>query len=674
MAVRTLAEGVDLGDPYVGSRPFGRDDVRRFFGRAREARELAGLWPAHRLTVLHGATSVGKTSILRAGVLPLLERASAEILPPGRVTHGMTFPVAAIPDQNPYTFALLASWCLAEAATELSGLSVADFLRRRGEPRDHYGQPVPLLVAIDQAEELFVNPDQPDHPDHPDQQRAAFIDELAEALDEHPQLRLLLAIREDSVPDLDPYLEDLGRGSAAWFAVPPLSPAAAVEAVKGPLEATDRSFVPGVAEELVEALRTTEIVSASGDATTVVAADVEPALLQIVCSRLWESLPETARDLTSWDFGANAGIDHVLAEHCNLAISAIANDHDRSLKELRSWFQGVFGAEAGGEEAHEGAHETAGMPNAVVRAFENHRVLRAARRDGARIYRLLADRLIPPVRLIGALPPRPPLRLGAAAELRVAEDALTDGELWLAERHADLALRRAADEDLRLRASAQALLGNVAHRRGNPADAETHYRAAATLYEVLQDTASVARLLAAAGQSLLRQGRLSEAVDELRAAVERSPKDLAIQTELGQALWRLGQQRAAVEVLTGVLNLDGDSSKALQARGEILADLGEAKEAIRDLTRVRRRQAPTRAALGLALATLHDLGAATKEIDSALREAPDSGPVLLRAARIGRLRGDSATAADFARRAAADPALPPHQREAALRLAASRSA
>jgi tetratricopeptide (TPR) repeat protein len=182
-----------------------------------------------------------------------------------------------------------------------------------------------------------------------------------------------------------------------------------------------------------------------------------------------------------------------------------------------------------------------------------------------------------------------------------------------------------------------------------------------------QDTSAVARLLAAIGQSLLAQGRSAEAVEKLLAATGRIPNDLTVQTELGLALWHQGQHRAAVAVLTGVLTIDGHASDALRARGEILADLGEAEKALRDLDRVRRRRRPSaQAARALALATLRRLSAADTEIDAALIDAPDNGPVLLYAARVGALGGDRIMAANLARRAEAaeNPALPPHQLEA----------
>jgi tetratricopeptide (TPR) repeat protein len=308
------------------------------------------------------------------------------------------------------------------------------------------------------------------------------------------------------------------------------------------------------------------------------------------------------------------------------------------------------------------------MPNAVVRALENRHILKAERRSGSRWYELAHDRLIEPIRRLDLTALGPLLRVKPAEYLRTAAEALAAGELALAQKQAEKALHASADTDLRLRAEAESFLGNIAYERGEPTEAEVRYRAAAPLFEVLQDTPAVACLLAAIGHSLLAQGRRAEAVDTLSAAAERVPNDLTVQTELGRTLWHLGQPRAAIAVLTGVLAIDGNAPEALRARGEFLADGGDAESALRDLDRVRRQQRPSaRAARGLALATLRNRDPADQEIDTALTEAPDSGPVLLYAARVAALEGDLATAADLARRAlaATTPALPPHQREAA---------
>jgi tetratricopeptide (TPR) repeat protein len=665
MTVHTVSNGVDKR-PYVGVRPFRAEDGDRFHGRETEARDLAALWRANRLTVLYGASGVGKTSLLMAGVIPLLDPGSAEILPPGRVSHGSAFPLAALPEHNPYTVALLTSWSPDEPMTSLSGLAVPDFLRRRSKRTDRYGHPLPVFATIDQAEELFVDSA------HQNRHRRPFIEEIVEALDEHPDLHLLLSIRESSRIDLSPYEHDLGHASQAWFRLLPLTPETALEAVRGPLEGTDRSFAPGAAERLVDDLRTSDIVSAVGQRSNVIAEDIEPALLQIVCSRLWDALPDDINVITSHQLRTHADVGRTLAEFCGRALTAIADDHGLHVTELRSWLQRTFITELGRRSTvDEGLTRTAGMPNAVVRALENRHILKAERRSGSRWYELQHDRLIEPIRRMDDTVLGPPPRVKPAEYLRTAAEALAAGELALAQMQAEKALHASADTDLRLRAEAESFLGNIAHERRKPAEAEAHYRAAAPLFEVLQDTPAVARLLAAIGQSLLAQGRRAEAVDELRAAVGRIPNDLTVQTELGWTLWHLGQQRGAIAVLTGVLAIDGNAPEALRARGEFLADVGDAESALRDLDRVRRQQRPSaRAARGLALATLHHRGSAEQEIDTARTEAPDSGPVLLYAARVAALGGNPVMAADLAHRAlaATEPALPPHQHEAALGL------
>jgi tetratricopeptide (TPR) repeat protein len=176
--------------------------------------------------------------------------------------------------------------------------------------------------------------------------------------------------------------------------------------------------------------------------------------------------------------------------------------------------------------------------------------------------------------------------------------------------------------------------------------------------------------------ALLAQDLPAKAVNELRAAADRIPHDLAVQTEFGWALWHLGDSRGALAVFTDVLGIDGGNPAALRARGEILADLGDAQDALRDLDRVTANVKPsTRAARGLALAELGDQGA-MREIEGVLGDAPRSGPVLLYAARAAALVGDEGAAVELARRAvnATDPALPPQQREAALRLVGQSAA
>ena len=606
--------------PYVGNRPFGAGESYRFFGRSSESRDVAALWQGSRVTVVSGPSGVGKTSLLNAGVIPLIDPAHAEVLPVGRASRSTAFPLAALPEHNPHTLALLATWSPGESETRLSGLTVRDFLRKRGVRTDPYGRRLPVLAAIDQVEDLFTGPV------HGDRHRRPFIDELAEALEELPYLHLLLSVRDDYLEDLALYQRAVRRDDTVTFSLRALSREAAVKAVREPLTGTGRRFAPGAAEALVDILCARESVNADGETRTLLASDIEPCMLQVVCSGLWAALPDDVHEVTPRNLARYGDVNRLLANFVDQALEMVAVDHGTSVAELGSWLRQTFVTELGTRgTAHEGVARTAGMPNAVARALRDRHVLTAVKRSGSRWYELEHDCLIGPVRRIRertsgeAMPGVVP-----ADYLRAAELALADGDLALAERHAVEALRNAEERDLRLCGEAESLLGNVAHSRSQPEQAETHYRAAAALFETLQDTSAVAELLAAIGQSLLAQGKQAEAVNYLHAAVGRIPNDLTVQTELAWALWHAGQQHAAVAVLTSVLAIDGTVLDALRARGEILADLGDAEGALRDLDLVKRHQRPsTLAARGLALTMLRRVSAADPEIDAALSRAPD---------------------------------------------------
>ena len=55
--------------PYVGLVPYSEDDAAFFFGRDAEKRIVTANLRASRLTIVYGASGVGKTSLLQAGVV-----------------------------------------------------------------------------------------------------------------------------------------------------------------------------------------------------------------------------------------------------------------------------------------------------------------------------------------------------------------------------------------------------------------------------------------------------------------------------------------------------------------------------------------------------------------------------------------------------------------------------
>jgi tetratricopeptide (TPR) repeat protein len=637
--------------PYVGPRPFGLADCGRFFGRAEEASELVQIWLDNRLTYLTAPAGRGKTSLLEAGLRPFFTSSKATVLPTGQLHMGAAFPVAMLPAHNPYSLSLLRSWAPGEATTRLAGLSIADFARRISASGT-------VLAAIDPVDELaFVTGERRFH-------RQRFLTELRDALDAEPRLHLLLVGRAEGA---DVFADVLGDGLR--YELTPLSWRSALEAMIGPLTGTTQSFGDGAAESLLADLQTSAVAVEGGHERLVSDEHAEPALLQIACAGLWDTLPADGGEIIVGDVSAYGDVDAALAGYCGGILAGVAGDHEMKGKRLRTWLLATFVTELGTRGmAYEGTTATAGMPNEVARAFEDWHLLTARRQNGSRWYELLSDRLIEPLRLA------PVTRLAPASpdeQFRSAERALSAGELDRAERYALAVLRTTAPAGLRLRANTQSLLGNLAFERDKPTEAESRFRRAAQLFVAAEDNRDAACQLAAVGQTLLAQGRAAEAVRELHAAVTRLPSDPVLATELAEALWQNDKGGAAVAILNDVLRIDGGNRAALRARGEILAFLGEAQQAMLDLDRVSFMGGPeVMAARGLAFAGLGDQSAARKEIEGALAEGPHNGQVLLAAARVFHSGGDELAARDLAQQAAdaTDPPLSPSHREAARRL------
>ncbi|GAA1016824.1 hypothetical protein Aple_042860 [Acrocarpospora pleiomorpha] len=659
--------------PYVGLRAFRRADGHKFFGRERESYEVATQWQANRLTILHGPSGVGKTSLINAGVLPLLDPDATDALPVGRVSHGSAFPVAgnvsypaaALPPQhNPHVFALLSSWAPQESPTRLARLTLESFLRSRPSRQDQFGDPVLVLLAIDQAEELF------DDFAHRQSYREWFLDQLKKAISADENIRLLMCIRDDHLASIMPYRSQLAGHSHWRVRLDPLGREQSRQAIEGPLAGTGRGFTDHAVRKLLNDL-CVDRGGLLGERE-----QAEPVQLQVACSMLWRSLPPGVTKITPFQIGEVVAADEQVTEFFEKTVREVAAEHlGGDMPRLTAWLARTFVTElVTRQRVTIRETMTAGMDNALIQALVDRHILDSDRGGWCE---LSHDRLIPPV-----LKAAGPIDLSRQVSdpddvLSAAELALRDRNLELAESLGEEALQRASG-DVRLAAEIGSFLGNVAYQAEGYDTAIERYRTAAQLFETLGAIDAVARLLVGIGRLRLAQGEPGLAVDELTAAMRRFRHDLSIQTALAWALWHDGASQAARDTLTDVLEQEGGALDALQARGEILASMGENAAALRDLDRAGPLQWPsTKAAHALAatwlaadsghteIAQEHD-----KEIMEALADAPDSGPVQLYAAWISAAQGNREAAADHAGRAlsARSPGLPGHLVPEARRL------
>jgi hypothetical protein len=141
-------------EPFPGLRPFTREEAPLFFGRDDEIEELLARLSARRLLAVIGTSGSGKSSLVRAGLIPVIER--GPLGPAGSrwmiatVSRPGLDPLQGLASALARSFGRPDTWAVeVEAVLAQSSAGLAEF------GRVHLGPDQRLLIVIDQFEELF---------------------------------------------------------------------------------------------------------------------------------------------------------------------------------------------------------------------------------------------------------------------------------------------------------------------------------------------------------------------------------------------------------------------------------------------------------------------------------------------------------------------------------------
>jgi hypothetical protein len=249
--------------PYPGLEPLRENDAAIFFGReaqvVRAMDRLRSLREAgvERLFVILGASGAGKSSFMRAGLWPRLQRddqnyLTLPVIRPERAPISGTFGLAAVletamkqpslagrlPSGIPRTQGDIRQW-LQCSPTRLRELLAA--LSEALAPREGKAAPTPVIF-IDQAEELF-------------HQSIAEVEDflalLANALAGPGKTLCIASIRSDSFPLLQAE-RHLIQVKQASFSLPPMLPASFRSVIEGPARLANVKLDPLLVEKLLQ--------------------------------------------------------------------------------------------------------------------------------------------------------------------------------------------------------------------------------------------------------------------------------------------------------------------------------------------------------------------------------------------------------------------------------------
>lgn len=212
-----------------------------------------------------------------------------------------------------------------------------------------------LLLILDQFEEYLRL--------HPDPRTQGFDELLAELVrDPRLSVRILIAIREDRLADLDRFGRRIPQLLGNVLRLGPLTPAAALEAIEGPVDRYDEwvrdgrggrevTLEPGLAQAVRD-----ELVALSGRRRADPSvgdgagpeAFAETTFLQLVMRRLWDvdivaGGGARVRLATLAELG---GADEIVATHLDTALARLSEDEQSLLAEMLRYLVTPSGATA----------------------------------------------------------------------------------------------------------------------------------------------------------------------------------------------------------------------------------------------------------------------------------------------------------------------------------------
>ena len=291
--------------PYAGLSSFQESDAGKFFGRSREIAAMVARIRDRPIMGVVGSSGVGKSSFVRAGLVPALKRSGEQwetvVIRPGRspmealasIVAPMVATAANLADELDEQKKLIAT--LRQEPGHLGHLL-------RGRARRDSRK---ILLFVDQFEELYTQVADPE-------ERAAFTACLnAVADDATSPLRVVLSIRSDFLDRIAEDQEFLAELSQGLFFLGPPNRDGLRDAIVQPAELAGFQFeLAATVDDMLDHLETTP--------------GALP-LLQFAAAKLWDSRDTQRRMLTHASYAAMGGVAGALASHADQVVQDIGS-------------------------------------------------------------------------------------------------------------------------------------------------------------------------------------------------------------------------------------------------------------------------------------------------------------------------------------------------------------
>jgi WD40 repeat protein len=281
--------------PYRGLVPYYEEDADYFFGRQSDTGIIVANCLTTRVTLLYGASGVGKSSVLYAGVMRELRERAERNLAERECPECAGVAFRSWRDDPVEGLRLRVKEVLKNL---LPGSWTAKLPAGTGTLRDAFRvwtefMQSDLVLLLDQFEEYFLYRDVHD---------TRFIDEIVAAVND-PDLRVnvLISLREDALAQLDTFKARIPGLFDNCLRIEHLTEASARQAIEEPLKLHNSRLAngarriaigPGLVDAVIDQVRAGRVQFRGGSGTLQPpgmsgSGRVEAPYLQMVMMRLW---------------------------------------------------------------------------------------------------------------------------------------------------------------------------------------------------------------------------------------------------------------------------------------------------------------------------------------------------------------------------------------------------
>lgn len=318
-------------NPYRGLKSYDQKDSPVFFGRDQEIEELAVLVERQPFVVVLGSSGTGKSSLVKAGLLPHLEKEDGILQPPEAEGAGAERKYHVLKPLRPTDHPIRTLGAILREALEGEPIRLVDD-DDLSQIVERWTMAYPgqrLVLTIDQFEELVTL--------CREEERERFLLLLTTAIQQQPDtLRLIITLRTDFEPQ---FTQDKSPLADLWgpnrYVVPPMDIEDLRQVIEGPASVRVLYFDPSdLVDDLIE-----EVIQTPGALP----------LLSFTLSELYIKYVQSGRDdraLSGVDYKALGGVVGSLRNRATEEYKNLPDDaHRQTMQNVMLRMVSVEGSE-----------------------------------------------------------------------------------------------------------------------------------------------------------------------------------------------------------------------------------------------------------------------------------------------------------------------------------------